>query len=105
MSIYGQWVDAAISAGQPRTSAIDLGRDYDFLEVMLPGMAACTLTAEVSEQEAGTYFSLLGDETTVDEGGDKRADVWRLGGHRFIKIVSSVAQPNAVTIRIRGMRY
>ena len=105
MSLYGQWTDAAISANEARTSAIDLGNDYDFLEVMLPGMAACTLSAEVSEQVGGTYYTLEGDETTVDEGGDPRADVWRLGGHRFIQIVSSEAQPNAVTIRIRGMRY
>jgi len=103
MSVYGEWKDVTISANGNTTSAIDLGREYDYLSVIIPSMRACKLQLQVAEKVGETYYD-LGNATT-DEEGFNRADVWRLGGYRFIKIKSSVAQPNAVTIRCCGMRY
>ena len=104
MSVYGQWLNATISASGTTTASIDLGRDYDYISVIVPPMASCTLQLMVSETEGGTYYD-LGAEVTTDEEAFNRADVWRLGGYRFIKIKSSVLQATAVTIRVRGMRY
>lgn len=104
MSIYGSWVSATILAGASSSSAVDVGRDYDYLSVELPGMTACKLYLKVAETLAGTYYD-LGKDTTTDLENFGRADVWRLGGWRWIKVVSTVAQEGEVLIRVRGMRY
>ncbi len=104
MSVYGSFKDVTISAGATVSSAVDLGREYDYLSVILPSMDACKLHLQVSETEGGTYYD-LGKEATTDEESFNRADVWRVGGYRFIKIKSSVVQSHAVTIRACGMRY
>ncbi len=104
MLVYGKWVDATITAGSNVTSAIDLERDYDYVSVIIPAMAECKLWLKVAERTGSDYYD-LGKDTTTNEESFNRADVWRLGGYQFIKVASSVNQPNAVTIRIRGMRY
>lgn len=103
MAEVGRWFDATISSGERKTSAIDIGRDYDFLELMIPGMDSCKLYLQVSEREEGTYYD-LGNDATTNEENFNRAAIWTLGGFRFIKVVSSVVQNQSVTIRIRGMR-
>ena len=104
MSIYGSWVAATIAADAFSSAAVDVGRDYDYLSVELPGMTTCKLYLQVAELLAGTYYD-LGKETTTDLENFGRADVWRLGGWRYIKVVSTVAQSEEVLIRVRGMRY
>jgi len=104
MSVYGDWKNATISAGGTITSAINLGRDYDYVSLQIPSMTPCKLSLRVAEMEGGTYYS-LGSDTTTDEETFNRADVWRLGGYQFIKIVASKPQMGSVTIRVRGMRY
>jgi len=103
MSVYGQWVDATISAGSSKSSAIDLGREYDYLLLMLPSMEACKLSLKVSETSGGTYYNLGKNITTNEENFD-RADVWKLGGYRFIKIASDKGHQSDVSIRVKGMR-
>jgi len=103
MSVYGEWKNAVIPAGSSITSAIDLAREYDYLSVIIPGMDACKLQLQVAETLGGTYYD-LGNAST-DEEAFNRADVWRLGGYRYIKIKASKVQDNAVAIRCCGMRY
>lgn len=104
MSVYGEWETASISANQNESAVVDLGRDYDFVSLQIPSITACKLHLKVAEREGGSFYD-LGKDTTTNEESFNRADVWRLGGWRFIKIVSSVVQPSAVSIKIRGMRY
>ena len=104
MSVYGEWKAATILVGASSSSAIDLGREYDYLSIQIPGMDACSLLLQVAERLGGTYYN-LGKDTTTDEETFNRADVWRLGGYRFIKVVASRAQTAERLIRVCGMRY
>ena len=104
MSIYGKWIDATISAGATESAVVDLGREYDYLSVKIPAMDVCKLYLKVAEMTGGTYYE-LGKETTTAEETFNRADVWRLGGWRFIKVATSNPQTVSRTIRVCGMRY
>ena len=104
MSIYGQWVAATIDSGETSTAAIDLGRPYDFLSVEVPTMDTCSLSLKVAEKVGGTYYP-LGLDSETNEETFNRADVWRLGGWQFIKIVASAPQSAERLIRVCGMRY
>jgi hypothetical protein len=105
MSVYGDWQAATISAGEYESSAIDLGRDYDHLSMEIPEMDdACKLYLKVAETLAGTYYELDKDSMDEDELFN-RADVYRLGGWRYVKVVITDTQPNDKAIRVRGMRY
>lgn len=104
MSVYGEWKTATISINTSESAVVDLGRDYDFVSLQIPSIASCKLHLKVADRDGGTFYD-LGKDTTTNEESFNRADVWRLGGWRFIKIVSSVGQPSAVSIKIRGMRY
>ncbi len=104
MSVYGVPKAATISANGTTTSAIDLGREYDHLSMQIPPMDACKLYLQVSETLGGTYYDLDKDAMTEEETFN-RADVFRLGGWRYIKVVASKPQTAQRLIRVFGMRY
>ena len=105
MSDYGSWKAATISAGGTSSSEVDLGRDYDYLEIQIPTLVSCTVKLKVAEKTGGTFYD-LGDGVTTSAGTHNYADVFRLGGYQFIKVVSSVTQTSTDRlIRVRGMRY
>lgn len=104
MSVYGTWTATTIGAGASSSAAVDVGRDYDYLSVEIPEMDSCKLYLKVAEVLGGTYYD-LGKETTTDEETFNRADVWRLGGWRYIKVVATASQVEERLIRVRGMRY
>jgi len=104
MSVYGQWKAATIAAGATKSAAIDLDREYDYLSIQIPAMDECKLYLQVAETTGGTYYD-LGKDTTTDEEIFNRADVWRLGGYRFIKVVATTGQTAERLIRVCGMRY
>ncbi len=103
MSIYGEWKAATVTAGTT-SSEVDLGRDYDFLEIQIPTMTSGTMSLEVAEETSGTFYA-LGDGVTTGASTHNYADVFKLGGYQFIKVVSSVSQSGTVLYRVRGMRY
>ena len=102
MSIYGEWKAAAITTTD--SSAVNLGRDYDFLEIQIPTLATCTIKIKVAETLTGTYRD-LGDGITTAAGTHNYHDVIKLGGYQFIKVIASADQTTARAIRVRGMRY
>lgn len=104
MSVYGEWKAATISSGASISSEVDLGRDYDYLSVEIPGMDVCKLYLQVAEISGGTFYD-LGKDTTTNEEQFNRADVWRVGGWRYVKVVATKTQNAERLIRIRGMRY
>lgn len=104
MSVYGGWKAATIAAGATTSSAIDLGREYDFLSLQIPAMDSCKLYLQVAEINGGTYYDLDKDAMEVEETFN-RADVFRLGGWRFVKVVASRVQTAQRLIRCCGMRY
>ena len=105
MSIYGEWLAATIAASGTDSSEVNLGKDFDFIEIQIPTMDACTVKIQVAESSGGTFYN-LGDAQTTTSGTHNYADVFKLGGYQFIKVIASAAQSSgAVAIRVRGMRF
>lgn len=102
MSLYGDWKAATITTTS--SAEVDLGRDYDYLEIQFPALATCTIKIQVAEKTGGTFYD-LGDGITTASGTGTYADVFKLGGYQFIKVVASATQTTARLIRVRGMRY
>ena len=103
MSMYGEWKAATITGGTS-SDEVDLGRDYDYLEIQIPTLdSAATIKIQTAEATGGTFRD-LGDGETTEAGTHNYNDVFKLGGWQFIKVVASVAQ-TSVAIRVRGMRY
>jgi len=104
MSVYGEWKAATISPGSTESSAVNLGRDYDYIEIQIPEvMGERKLSLKISETLAGTYYD-LGKDVTTDSELFGRADVWKLGGYQFIKVVTSAGVATDWLIRVRGTR-
>lgn len=105
MSVYGEWKAATIEADGTSSAEVDLGRDYDFLEIQIPTLISGTLKIQVAEKTSGDFYD-LGDGVTTGAGTHNYADVFKLGGYQFIKVVSSATQTTSDRlIRVRGMRY
>lgn len=105
MSVYGQWLAATIDEDGTTSDEVDLGRSYDFLEIQIPTLISGTIKIQVAEATNGTYYD-LGDGITTASSTHNFADVFKLGGWQFIKVVSSVTQTGSdKSIRVRGMRY
>jgi len=105
MSIYGEFKTATISSGNETSSAVDIGREYDYIDIVVPSMQDCLLSVQVSETTGGTYYDLNDAEGSAYESSQpERADVWALGGYRFIKIKASESLAATATFRVRGTR-
>lgn len=103
MSLPGNWKAATIAQSATSSSEVNLGRDYDFLDIQIPTMDTCTIKITVAEKTGGTFFD-LGDGVTTASGTHNYADVFKLGGYQFIKVVASASQTSAQRlIRVRGM--
>jgi len=105
MSIYGAWLAATIAIDGTSSAEVDLGRDYDYLEIQIPTLISGTVKLQVAEKSGGTFRD-LGDGVTTATGTHNYHDVFKLGGYQFIKVVSSAQQTTTERlIRVRGMRY
>ena len=105
MSLYGDWKAATIETDGTSSAEVDLGRDYDFLEIQIPTLVSGTVKIQVAEKTSGTFYD-LGDGIVTAASTGGYADVFKLGGYQFIKVVSSSTQTTSDRlIRVRGMRY
>ena len=103
MSIYGDWITTTIANGGTTTAEVNLGRDFELLEVEIPTITSAALNLQVSKTPGGT-FQNLGNSVTTETITGGYTTVWRLGGFQFIKIVSSNAQGAERTFNVRGIR-
>jgi len=104
MSLYGRWEAATIASSGTSSAEVDLGREYDLLEIQIPTLTSGTIKVQTAEATGGTFRD-LGDGITTAAGTHNYNDVFKLGGYQFIKVVSSVTQTAERLIRVRGMRY
>ena len=104
MSIYGSFVAATIETAGTSSVEVDLGKEYDFMDILIPTMTACSIKIQVSEKSGGTFYD-LGDGVTTDTGTFDRADCFKLGGYEYIKVVASKTQASQRLIRVRGTRF
>ena len=103
MSLYGEWLTATIASGGTSTNEINLGRDFEYLQIVLPALTSGTIKIQVSDVTGGTFQDLGSGITTGTTTGGY-STVFKLGGYHFIKVVSSAAQAAARSIKVRGMR-
>ncbi len=105
MSIYGDWIAATIDQNATSSDEVDLGRDWDYLEIQIPTIVSGTIKIQTAEKTGGTFRD-LGDGVTTSTGTHNYHDTFNLGGYQFIKVVASVSQTGSdKDIRVRGMRY
>jgi len=101
---YGEWLAATIAKSASSSAEVNLGKEFDFLEIQIPTIDSATIKIQVAETSGGTFYD-LGAGVTTPSGTHNYADVFNLGGYQFIKVVASAAQTTAaVAIRVRGMR-
>jgi hypothetical protein len=105
MSIYGEWKDALIDVlvDNDLTAEVDLGRDYDYMQIVIPTIDSAQVSVQVAEKSGGTYQD-LGDSVTTDTTTGGYSTVFKIGGWRWIKIKTSAAQTADRTFRVRGSR-
>ena len=103
MSLYGEWLTATIANGGTASGEVNLGRDFEYLQIILPTLTGGTVKIQVSDVTGGTFQDLGSSITTAITTGDY-STVFKLGGWKFIKVVSSAAQGAARSIKVRGMR-
>jgi len=106
MSVYGQWLDAVITIATSTTvsAAVDLGRDYDYLEVTIPTIDSANIGFQVCETAGGTYTTLGSGNAIVTAGTGGFTTTVNLGGYQFIKVTTSAVQTSNRTFRVRGSR-
>jgi hypothetical protein len=102
MSVYGEWQDAVITSGVT-SAAVDLGRDYEWVQIYIPTITSANISFTVAETLTGTYYTLGSGSQVITAGTGGFTTVATIGGFRFIKVISSVSQ-TAETFRIRGSR-
>ena len=98
----GAWTAVIMNSGATDSTSIDLGRVYDLIQVDFPAMNSCSISLKASRTSGGTY-NALGSSVTANIGTGSIQDVYKLGGHQFIQLTSSVVQNSARTIYWRAI--
>lgn len=101
MSVYGVWQDALMATTE--SVAVDLGRDYEWVQIYIPSITTANISFKVAEKIADTYYTLGSGSQVITAGLGGFTTVATIGGFQFLKIVSSASQ-SSVTFRIRGSR-
>jgi hypothetical protein len=106
MSIYGEWKNAVITIATSTTvsAAVDLGRDYDYLQINIPTIDSANVGFQVCETTGGTYKTLGSGNAIVAAGTGGFTTTVNLGGYQFIKVTTSAAQTANRTFVVRGSR-
>jgi len=105
MSIRGDWLPATIAASGTTSSEVDLGKtDWDLLDIQFPTLTSCSISLQVAEASGGTFYA-LGSSINTGTITGAYATTFKLGGWRYIKVVSSATQASERLIRVRGTNY
>jgi hypothetical protein len=91
-----------ISEDDDLTAEINLGKEYDYLDIILPTLDSCTVSLQVSEKSNGT-FQALGNSVTTRTTTGGYSTVFNLGGWKYIKIKTSASQTADREIKVRGI--
>ena len=103
--IHGSWLDCTITIATSTTqsAAVDLGRQYETLIVLIPTITSSTLACYGASTVGGTYYP-LGNSVVIAASTGGYADIWEIGGFEFIKIVAGTAQEANRTFSVCGVR-
>ena len=108
--LLGSWQTYTIAKDGTSGTAVDLGRDYEWLQVVVPTIDSATLTLQVS-QDNSTFQNLhiidptVGDNNVVATAAGTGAItvLMPMGGFQYVKLVAGAAQSTAaVAFSLRG---
>jgi len=103
MSLYMPWQTGTIASGAKTTGEINLENNCEFMQIILPPLTSGTVKITVSDTSSGT-FQDLGSSLTLPTTTGVYNTVIKLGGWQYVKVVSSVNQGAARSIKVRGMK-
>lgn len=108
MSIFGAWQTATIASSGTVSGAVNLGRDYEYVNIVLPALDSTTIGLQVGTAVHGDgtvdYQTLgVGSNVTGTTTGSCTTTL-ELGGFQYIKVTSSATQTATRTIYVRGYR-
>jgi len=98
-----QWQTVNIANAGTLSSAVDLGRIYDMIQLDIPAMNVCSLSITVSKIPGGTYNTLGASSPVVPVNVGSFQEVFKIGGHQFLKIQCDNAQAANRTFYYRGI--
>ena len=106
MSVYGEWKDCVITITTSTTvsAEVDLGRDYDYMQIKIPTLTSANISFTVAEKTGGTFVTLGSGNAVITAGTGAFTTTVNLGGYQFIKVIASAAQGANRTFRVRGSR-
>lgn len=94
-----------VSADDDLSDAVDLGEHYRYLAVVVPALTAARVGVHVATSLAGTYVALgSGTSAQTDQTGGGYATVFDIGGWRYVKLSTSVAQAEDRAFAVQGVR-
>lgn len=102
MSVCGTWKTATIAASDTTSTEIDLGDNFDFMNVIIPTITNCKLSVQVAQASGGTFYDLGDGTVTSHTITGNFATVFEVGGYQFVKIKSSVTQAAERSFEVRG---
>lgn len=99
---YSEWKTATIADEGTVSAAVDLGDNYDSLNIVIPTIDSANISLQVSKDNS--TFQALGLSTNVFAAGTGAiTTTFNLYGWRYIKVVSSATQSTAaVSFLVRG---
>lgn len=102
--LLGAWFPAVITytTDNTTTPVVDLGMDYQYLNVYVPTITTGTVQIQVSESYGGTYA--VDGQTAVGFSSTSGGiyGTLTIGGYRYIKLVTGAAQEANRTFKVRG---
>ena len=94
-----------ISEDDDLSDAVDLGEHYRYLAVVLPALTLARVGVYVSATADGTYVALgSGSSAQTDPTTGGYATVFDIGGWRYIRLSTSVAQAEDRAFSVQGVR-
>lgn len=107
MTVDGSWLTAFLnnSVSNTLTNEVDLGRPYDYLNVIMPALTNTQIAVQVAAPSNTSGFVTLGDGVNIDWTSGSRAAVLSIGHWQFIKLLATDAQAANRSFQIQGFRY
>ncbi len=101
--IYGVWQTATIANAGTLSGVVDLGRDWEYAQMVFGTMTAANISLLVSPTNT-TFYNLSSSGVCFNCLTGNFATEVLVGGYQWVKVNSTVAQGAARTITLRGCR-
>ena len=101
------WKTATIdvSADDDLSNEVDLGEHFRYLAVVLPTLTETRVGVQVASSSGGTFTNLgSANAAKTDPTTGQYATVFDIGGWRYVKLSTSVAQSADRAICVQGVR-